>query len=95
MDEVHKKFDNFYILVQKILKRLDKGLPLYAAKILATGKPEKLLATIRAAITNGMTIMEIETYIINELKIQPSEIPTEYPILRRYLEYFYNVARII
>ena len=93
MDELAAKYNRF--LIYKISAETNKELPDEAKEFLKKPMAE-FVATVKVALKNGMNVISIEQFVSEKIGIKVNDIPPQYyGQLRRYLEYFVNIAEII
>jgi hypothetical protein len=95
MEQVKEKYIRFITLVNRIIIN-DKSIISQSSELSNFLKQpiQDFLATLKLALINKMSLLDIEDLIAEKLNIKKTEIPaSDYLLLRRYLEYFSQIAQ--
>jgi hypothetical protein len=98
MDQIVARHNNFIIYIGDIFKKINKPIPPDAQELLA--KPAlEFVATIKVLLKQQYNIDTIESLILTTLSINRNDIIDKcgsecYNKLRRYGEYFIQVAQV-
>ena len=65
-----------------------------------TKKTNEFIATIKVLLSKGMTVLDIETLVLKDVKdcnpnFNIESLGNDYITLRRFLEYFVDIAKCI